>query len=271
MSRLLAIAALAFGLAATSASAADPPARDVTMPGKIFEPARITILTGTTVTWHNGDATNHTVTADGDAFDSGYVGPGATFSYTFAKQGHYAYHCQIHKFMKGEVDVYSLVLTGPDHPVAFGRPVVVAGLAAAGTSTVSLRKLGSRDPVRTVKARPDGSFTARVPATEPGAYRAVAGAGVSPPVLVSVVPRVNAVRSGTTIRISTVPARQGARVALQVYVRDYFTWRTVARSRLDAGSHASLPIPSQRPVRIRVVVRGDRGWADGATQQILIR
>src|SRR5262249_29155653 len=98
VTRLSAIVAVAFGLAAASASAADAPPRDVTMPGKLFEPARITILTGTTVTWHNSDATNHTVTADGDAFDSGYIGPGATFSYTFAKQGHYAYHCTIHKF-----------------------------------------------------------------------------------------------------------------------------------------------------------------------------
>src|SRR5262249_49712553 len=130
---------------------------------------------------------------------------------------------------------------------------------------------GSPDPVRTVKARPDGSFTARVLATEPGAYRAVAGTGVSPPVVGSVVPRVNAVRGGKTIRVSTVASRPGARVALQVYVRDYFTWRTVARGRLDAGSHASLPIPAQRPVRIRVVVRGEKGWADGTTQQIVIR
>jgi plastocyanin len=276
----LALAALAVALGvvaapvvAASAFAADAPAptRDVTMPGKVFEPARITVLTGTTVTWRNGDATNHTVTADGDAFDSGYVGPGGSFSYTFAKQGHYAYHCQIHKFMKGEVDVYALVLTGPDHPVVFGRPVVVSGLAAAGTASVSLRKLGSRDPVRTVKARPDGSFTARVPATAPGAYRASAGTGISPSVLVSVVPHVNAVRTGKTLRVSTVPARPGARVALQVYVRDYFTWRTVARSRLDATSHTSLPLPPGRPARVRAVVRGDRGWADGATQQIVLR
>ena len=51
------------------------------MPGKAFDPPHITILTGTTVTWRNGDSGNHTVTADADAFDSGYVAPGGSFSF----------------------------------------------------------------------------------------------------------------------------------------------------------------------------------------------
>ncbi len=124
--------------AAGSAGAADAPTSDVSIPGKLFEPARITVLLGTTVTWRNGDASNHTVTSEGDTFDSGYLAPGGSFSYTFAKQGHYAYECLIHKFMKGTVDVFSLVLTGPENPVLVGRQVVVAGLAPAGTGAVTL-------------------------------------------------------------------------------------------------------------------------------------
>ena len=103
------------------AAAADAPTRDVAIPGKAYEPARITVLAGTTVTWRNGDSLNHTVTAESDAFDSGYVAPGGSFSFTFAKQGHYAYHCLIHKFMKGSVDVFSLVLTGPERAVLAGN------------------------------------------------------------------------------------------------------------------------------------------------------
>ena len=60
--------------------------RDVSIPGKLFEPARITVLLGTTVTWRNGDASNHTVTSEGDTFDSGYLAPGGSFSYTFASR-----------------------------------------------------------------------------------------------------------------------------------------------------------------------------------------
>ena len=95
------------------------------------------------------------------------MAPGGSFSYTFAKQGHYAYHCLIHKFMKGTVDVFSLVLTGPEQPVLAGKQVVVAGLAPAGTASVTLTKLGGGEPARTVKARPDGSFTVLLPRHQP--------------------------------------------------------------------------------------------------------
>ena len=267
----MALAGAAALAAAATASAADAPTRDVAMPGKLYEPAHITILAGTAVTWRNGDSSNHTVTADADAFDSGYVAPGGSFSFTFAKQGHYAYHCLIHKFMKGTVDVFSLVLTGPERPVAYGRQVVVAGLAPAGTSTVTLQAIGSAGAAgRTVKARPDGSFTVIFRATGPGTYRALAGKAASPVVHVQVTPRVTAVRTAGSLRVTTAPARPGARVALQAYDRDHFTWRTIARARLDGSSRARLAIPAARPIRLRVVVRGDEGWADGATTALLL-
>jgi plastocyanin len=269
--RRLAVAAAACALGATATgSAADAPTREVTMPGKAYAPSHITVLTGTTVTWRNADATNHTVTADGGAFDSGYVGPGGSFSTTFATQGHFAYHCTIHRFMKGVVDVYTLVLTGPGHPVAAGNTVVLSGLATAGTPSVTLLRLGAKGPGHTVAARADGSFVVRFRATAPGAYRATAGNGSSPVVHVQVVPAVTARRVGSRLRVAASPARPGARVALQVYVPDTFSWRTVARARLDSRSRATLPLPAGRPVRIRAVVRGSDGWADGTTGQIVL-
>jgi plastocyanin len=258
-------------LAIGSAAAADAPTRDIAIPGKSYEPAHVTVLSGTTVTWRNGDSTNHTVTADGGAFDSGYVASGAGFSYTFARQGHYAYHCVIHKFMKGTVDVYSLVLTGPDAPVSVGASVVVAGLAPAGTDRVTFARLGAGEPLRTVTARPDGSFTVRFRATEPGSFRASAGKAVSPVVRIQVVPRVTATRAGSSLVVATKPARPGARVVLQSYDRDHFAWRVVAKARLGAGSRARLVIPAARPAHVRVVVRGERGWADGVSSVIALR
>jgi plastocyanin len=266
--RLLLALALGVLAASSTAGAADAPTRDVSIPGKLFEPARITVLLGTTVTWRNQDASNHTVTSDGDTFDSGYLAPGGSFSYTFAKQGHYAYECLIHKFMKGSVDVFSLVLTGPENPVLVGRQVVVAGLAPAGTATVTLSRLGGGESPRTVKARPDGSFTVRFRATAPGTYRAAAGNAASPLVRIGVVPQVGITHTATTVAVTTVPARVGARVALQTYDRDHFTWRTVAHTRLGTGSRARLPIPTVRPLRIRVVVRGEAGWSDAASPVI---
>ena len=162
------------------------------------------MLVGTTVTWKNDDAINHTVTADGDAFSSGYVPPGGSFSFTFAKQGRYPFHCTIHKFMKGEVDVFGLVLSGPEGPVLAGSRVVFAGLAPAGAETVTLRG-GAAE--RTVRARPDGSFVVAVNVGAPGAYRAVTGTLVSPVVRVLVRPLVR--RRARVTPSARAPTRHG--------------------------------------------------------------
>lgn len=75
-----------------------------------FSPATLTIKVGTTVTWTNTTGAPHTVTSDdGKSFDSGISHPisasGGTFSFTFTKPGTYAYHCQIHPFMKATIVV----------------------------------------------------------------------------------------------------------------------------------------------------------------------
>ena len=257
-------------VAGGTAAAADAPTRDVAIPGKAYEPARITVLSGTTVTWRNGDSLNHTISAENDAFDSGYVAPGGSYSFTFAKQGHYAYHCLIHKFMKGSVDVFSLVLTGPERAIRAGRQVVVAGLAPAGTATVTLTKLGGSEPARTVNARPDGSFTVLFRATIPGAYRATVGKAASPAIRISVIPRLTVTHTTDSVSVVADPARPGARVVLQAYDRDHFTWRTIARARLDRHSHARVAIPRPHPERIRIVVRGGAGWSDAPSSAIVV-
>ena len=174
--------------------------------------------------------------------------------------------------MKGTVDVFSLVLTGPEN----AGPRRQAGRrrrARSGGDGVRHARQASAaaEPARTVKARPDGSFTVRFRATAPGAYRATVGKAASPVVSVAVVPRLAVVHTANVVqrddRARAGPAR---RVALQAYDRDHFTWRTIARARLDGSSRARLAIPAARPIRLRVVVRGDEGWADGATKALLL-
>ena len=75
-----------------------------------FSPATLTIKAGTTVTWKNNTAVGHTVTSDdGKTFDSGTSNPitaqGGTFSFTFTTAGTFAYHCEIHPFMKATIIV----------------------------------------------------------------------------------------------------------------------------------------------------------------------
>jgi plastocyanin len=259
---LVAVAALAV---AGGASPADGPTRDVRMPGKAYDPDRLEVLIGTTVTWHNDDTTNHTVTADGDAFSSGFVPPGGAFSFTFDRQGTFAFHCSIHRFMRGSVTVFGLVLAGPAEPVALGRQVALTGLAPAGTPTVIVRGDGRE---RIVRPRPDGSFAVGVRATRPAVYRAVAGRLRSKAVALAVIPSVRVVRSGDSVLVVTVPRRSGARAALQRYDRDHFRWLPVSRGRLDAAGRTTLAWPPGIE-RARVVVRASDGWAEGVSRTLL--
>lgn len=70
-----------------------------------FEPATLSTEAGATVTWTNDDTVPHTVTSDDGAFDSGIFDPGASFSWTFAGPGTFAYNCQLHPTMEGAVEV----------------------------------------------------------------------------------------------------------------------------------------------------------------------
>jgi plastocyanin len=110
-------------LAACGESATDTPAQgdtappmtggeevEIVMQNTTFQPAEITIQAGTRVTWSNDDPFPHTVTSGTrgdptDLFDSGNLGGGQSFSYTFEEAGTYEYFCGIHPGMAGTVIV----------------------------------------------------------------------------------------------------------------------------------------------------------------------
>lgn len=95
----------------------------VSIDGRAFAPARIVVAEGDTVTWTvtNAIGEPHTVTSGrpaaadkGSVFNSQTADPdlsklkdkGATFSFTFAKAGTFAYFCVVHPVdMTGEVVV----------------------------------------------------------------------------------------------------------------------------------------------------------------------
>ena len=68
-----------------------------------FNPAEVTISTGSTVSWTNDDSVPHTVTSTDGVFDSGIFDPGANFTWTFDQPGSFPYACQIHPQMQGTV------------------------------------------------------------------------------------------------------------------------------------------------------------------------
>ncbi|MCL5778069.1 cupredoxin family copper-binding protein [Limibaculum sp. FT325] len=70
-----------------------------------FEPARVEIRVGDSVTWLNRDLAPHTATADGGGWDTGALPQGAAGRITFDTAGHHSYVCAFHPHMKGAVVV----------------------------------------------------------------------------------------------------------------------------------------------------------------------
>ena len=94
-----------------------------------YEPPRITIVEGDSITWYNDDKEGHTVTSgtgsgrfgwmsdnfgtpDG-IFDSGRFMPGESWTYEFKDSGTFSYFCTIHPWMEGIVLVKPQI---PDYP-----------------------------------------------------------------------------------------------------------------------------------------------------------
>lgn len=100
-----------------------------------FEPATLEVPAGTTVVWTNAGSAPHSVTSDTNAFDSGRLDPGGTFSMTFDTPGTYTYHCEFHPNMQATI----VVVAAPggettETPVA-ATPTVASDQHAAGHET----------------------------------------------------------------------------------------------------------------------------------------
>ena len=75
-----------------------------------YQPGRLEIKAGTTVTWVNQDEIQHTVTLGTPENRNGAVslllsGKGATASFTFDRPGDYEYFCERHQSMRGQIRV----------------------------------------------------------------------------------------------------------------------------------------------------------------------
>ena len=71
-----------------------------------YDPESITVEIGTAVTWENEDTLMHTVTSDAqndELFDSGLIGVGESYTYTFDSAGSSDYYCIVHPWMVGTI------------------------------------------------------------------------------------------------------------------------------------------------------------------------
>jgi plastocyanin len=73
----------------------------------VFRPVTLHIHPGDSVMYVNDDEDTHTVTADDKSFDSKNLEEKQQWTFVFAKPGRYTYHCSLHGYVHGEVDVDS--------------------------------------------------------------------------------------------------------------------------------------------------------------------
>jgi plastocyanin len=71
----------------------------------LFEPRRLEIAVGTTITWSNNGQVVHTVSGENGEFDSGPIEPGGRRSITFSRPGSFPFRCTPHPFMRGVIVV----------------------------------------------------------------------------------------------------------------------------------------------------------------------
>ena len=242
-----------------------------------FSPKTVDVLTGDTVIWRNTSQKTHNVKFDKEGYNSGRFGPGEVRNHPFPTAGVYAYHCTIHTGMTGEVGVYPLVLSAsatrarPGGTVAFhvraplgADGVRIEGDTGAGFHTVAIAgpavgggHAGHDEP---------GTVHANVVVSETAVYRAVFSGGVSQDLRVEVsdapVVSVRARRVGRTalVRVIGRPSTPGARVVLELKLRERFGWWPVDKARLNRRSHARFRVRGHAGVRARVVVVGP-DWA----------
>ena len=76
-----------------------------------YQPAAIQVVWGTAVAWTNQDSAVHSVVlphiidSETDIRESGPLGQGSTFRYTFLARGTFQYYCTEHPSMVGVVIV----------------------------------------------------------------------------------------------------------------------------------------------------------------------
>jgi plastocyanin len=129
---------------------------DVLLP-RGFSPATVSVAPSTTVCWRNQDGWSHTVTSDSGVFDSGVIGPGYQYSFTFETTGSYAYHDSLYPSKTGTVNVID-----PRSLASFRVPRVV-GLRLPTAKSRIRRSRGSVGRVRRARSTRVGRVIAQRP------------------------------------------------------------------------------------------------------------
>jgi hypothetical protein len=227
-----------------------------------YGPPQTTVLAGDTVQWTNIAARNHTVDGLTEPFDSPELGTRVTFSHRFDTPGAISYYCRIHPFMRGEVDVFRVLLDTPTTPAGTGRPYTLRGRAALPAGSTFPILAGDGSTAATATVGDDGEFSVSVVPMATASYHAPEGNTVRLDVLDRKLTAA-AARHGNRIAVAATvaPAAPGATVVLQLKLKERFGWWPVAQAKLDARSHVRFTLRRRRGAIARVVMT----LPDGAT------
>jgi len=77
----------------------------ITIENFTFVPDPLTVAAGSSATWTNTDAFEHSIVGDDGSFTSDPLGQGDTFAFEFGSAGEFTYKCGIHPTMTGTIEV----------------------------------------------------------------------------------------------------------------------------------------------------------------------
>jgi len=93
------------GAQGSAPSASSEGAAAVAIKNFEYSPSDLKVAAGSEVSVVNEDSAPHTLTADDGSFDTGNLSEGQKASVKPSKAGRVSYHCTIHDYMKGTLEV----------------------------------------------------------------------------------------------------------------------------------------------------------------------
>jgi plastocyanin len=102
---IVAVVAVVVTLNVTSESSTAASGNTIAIKNFSFSPAPLVAKAGSAIKVTNDDSTPHTLTADDKSFDTGVLNGGSGGTIKLGGPGTYTYHCEIHNYMTGKINV----------------------------------------------------------------------------------------------------------------------------------------------------------------------
>jgi plastocyanin len=238
---------------------------EIKMPGKFFDPARVTAVAGDRVTFRNTDLVTHDVRIGGGLFHSGPIVHFTSWAPALEQPGEYPFVCTLHPFMNGNLSVVPATLRAAPDGVLAGEPLTLSGRAPAGSARVAVERSQPGGGWITLDEAgvpaADGTFSIRTAAVEGASYRVTTAAGTSAPLTPHVTARVELHAAlqrgghGSMLQVHAMPAPAGMVATLDLYARWRYRWRAARTVVLDRHGAAAFKLRRGLRTYARVSLR----------------